>query len=386
MHKDHGFIVEIENLIQVCCKYESIYIYGNAINQVLLKDLLIISGIKVSGFVVSNITDCEQKDVISVTMLNKIANNKTGLILGLSDIYYNSISSLIKDLKVDIIYLTETAKHLIANKLRPQNPEEMKLELNLVAHCNLNCAFCDHFSQLAERKFLSVSEYKKDIERFAFLSENQLGTLKLLGGEPLLNSHLVEFLEIGRSVFPNSKIELYTNGLLLLNRGNELLWKSFNQNLIDIVITRYPLGLDLSGLQIEAIKSKVNLEICNDVGDRSLAEQKQMIRSPLDPEKEQPIWNFIDCYKMNNCTVLDGGKLYICPTSAYIKHFNHYFNCNFDLIEGDYLDIYSIKSYKEMADFICRPIPFCKYCNMKESEFHKWRTSKKEFGEYVDLH
>jgi hypothetical protein len=52
--------------------------------------------------------------------------------------------------------------------------------------------------------------------------------------------------------------------------------------------------------------------------------------------------------------------------------------------EKDYIDIYKIKSIDEVFEFLCKPIPFCRYCNTKEPVYGiDWAVSKKEITEWI---
>ena len=90
------------------------------------------------------------------------------------------------------------------------------------------------------------------------------------------------------------------------------------------------------------------------------------------------------CYKSNYCIMLDEGKIYTCSTIPYIKHFNKYFGTNLEVSENDYIDIYSVENVEEIFDFLCKPMPFCRYCNVKGLVYNiKWGKSKKEISEWI---
>ena len=73
-------------------------------------------------------------------------------------------------------------------------PENLKVEILLSDHCNLNCQMCNHFSPIAVPKSLKLSEFKKDIQKLSKLTKGALGTLYLMGGEPLLNPELLDII------------------------------------------------------------------------------------------------------------------------------------------------------------------------------------------------
>ena len=96
------------------------------------------------------------------------------------------------------------------------------LEHHIVDHCNLNCAGCTHFSPLVEEPWYEdIRIFKQDFTKLAEMTDVRL--IRLMGGEPLLHPQLCEFLQIVRNLFPNSEIQLVTNGILLKQRRDELL-------------------------------------------------------------------------------------------------------------------------------------------------------------------
>jgi hypothetical protein len=47
-------------------------------------------------------------------------------------------------------------------------------------------------------------------------------------------------------------------------------------------------------------------------------------------------------------------------------------------------DIYGVKDIGEILDFLCKPIPFCRYCKIKAWEVGvEWSVSKKRLTEWI---
>ena len=70
------------------------------------------------------------------------------------------------------------------------------LDYNVTEHCNLTCVGCDHDSPAAPPRMVDVETFRKDL--VAFKSASRVRELRILGGEPLLHSRLVELLQIAR--------------------------------------------------------------------------------------------------------------------------------------------------------------------------------------------
>jgi MoaA/NifB/PqqE/SkfB family radical SAM enzyme len=96
----------------------------------------------------------------------------------------------------------------------------LSVEYNLTEHCNLSCYACDHASPLLPKKFATVEEFSRDFEALGTVFHSR--QLRLLGGEPLLHPHLLEFLTEARRIGIADAIVLITNGVLLHEAPDEL--------------------------------------------------------------------------------------------------------------------------------------------------------------------
>ena len=87
------------------------------------------------------------------------------------------------------------------------------VELHVANACNLTCDSCSHFSNSGHRGMLSPEEARAWLAPWSrrLAPEN----FRLLGGEPTLNPRLVEFVKIGRDAFPDTRLEVVTNGFFL---------------------------------------------------------------------------------------------------------------------------------------------------------------------------
>lgn len=251
---------------------------------------------------------------------------------------------------------------------------------HVVDHCNLKCWGCDHFAPLAKEKFASITDFENDIKRLSSLTNKELEIIKLMGGEPLLHPEIIQFMKISRKFFPNTRIEIVTNGILL-NKQNEEFWNACKENNITIVPTKYPLNVDYDRAKETAKNNAVKYEY---YGNRETA-LKTSYHIPLDIEgKQNTTENFANCFHANNCVMLKNGKIYTCTVAPNIEHFNKYFGYNIPLSERDGIDIYKVENINEILEFLAKPVPFCKYCNVKERSFgHEWGISKKDIKEWT---
>lgn len=254
------------------------------------------------------------------------------------------------------------------------------VEIHLAEHCNLNCQCCTHFSNLAEPEFANIEVFERDIKRLSELSNGEVNIIHLMGGEPLLNPNIKRFFEISRKYFDKTEIKLVTNGILLLKQKDSF-WQSMKDNKITLAPTKYPIKIDWDKIK----------EICKDMNIKLIFFNDEDIiktssKFPLNLEgDENPEWNFRNCEFANSCLRLDNGKLYTCSIPVNIRDFNKFFNKNIPISVNDYIDIHKARNYQEVLQFLAKPIPFCKYCDVKNrKDGITWKTSTKGIEEYIE--
>ena len=87
----------------------------------------------------------------------------------------------------------------------------------------------------------------------------------------------------------------------------------------------------------------------------------------------------------NFCIFLKDGKLSTCCLPLVADRFNNYFKQKFETSENDFIDIYKAQNIAEIFDFLRKPMPFCRYCNLRAWEVGiEWGVSKKEISEWLD--
>jgi MoaA/NifB/PqqE/SkfB family radical SAM enzyme len=253
-----------------------------------------------------------------------------------------------------------------------------QIEVHLTEHCNLNCKSCNHFSPLADEIFLDPAAFEKDCARLAKIVK-RFSVIKLLGGEPLLHPNLISFFKIAREHFKTTVIQLTTNGALLFKQPDEF-WEACHKHKIYIEISDYPVNIHVE--EVQAKRSKYNVCVAYTV-----SKDTGMWKTPLDTDGGQNAEaNFAACGAANalGCVTLRDGRIYICPASAHIQFFNKYFGKDLRVTENDYIDIYKAKDKNEILDFLRKPIPFCRYCNISASvDGLEWGVSKREITEWV---
>lgn len=254
----------------------------------------------------------------------------------------------------------------------------LRFEVSVVEHCNLNCKMCDHFSPIADEEYIDLKHYEKDMAQLARLFLNQAEYIYLLGGEPLLHPHIAQLCVIARKYFYKCPVSIFTNGLLLAEQP-VFFWETLRNNNISLIITKYPVSFDYDALQAVIEKHGIKYSYAEK------AEKKVLRYNPIDTNGGQNIYDsFVHCSHANNCITLSNGRLFPCSIVPCIKHLNKYYGLNLPISENDSIDIYGEISARDILLFLSQPIPFCQFCavHLRKSGI-PWSVSKKEQSEWV---
>lgn len=248
----------------------------------------------------------------------------------------------------------------------------------------MNCAYCLHFSPLSDEKFLDIKEYEADIKRLSFLFGGVAQEIRLMGGEPLLNPHIADFIRITREHFLAGAISIVTNALLL-SKMPEDFWQAAKECKAIIRPSFYPIkGMDYSegealakahGVEYKAYNS----EIIKNKGEMVMRKKVYDLNGCCDPRK-----SFTLCYEANSAITLRNGRIFTCPEAAHAEILIKRFNLDMKVLPTDSIDIYEAKSGQEILEFVAKPIPFCRYCDTSNSlDNIPWRLSEKSLSEWT---
>lgn len=257
---------------------------------------------------------------------------------------------------------------------------KLSFEIHLTEHCNLNCKGCDNFSPVANKEFINLDFFENEMTQMCkIFGKKGIEEIRLLGGEPLLHPEIKKILKISRRIFPETRLTIISNGLLLPKMDMEFfdICKSDN---IQILVTKYPVNFDYDKVLDNIRKDGVN---CGAFNEEPI---KTLFKKILDFEGKQDVCKSNKlCMNANHCISLKDGKLYTCSTIPNVKHLNSFFGVNFLVDEDkDCIDIFKITDAKKIRRLLNRPVPFCRYCDIEHEEFGiKFETSKKVISEWT---
>ena len=269
---------------------------------------------------------------------------------------------------------------LIRRYIETSKPKKtLEFEIHLADNCNLNCKGCGHFSPLVNnRNYLDTNIFKRDMSRLGELCDKKISRISLMGGEPLHNPNISEICTIARE-YSTGMIEIITNGLLLDSQPNNF-WEVCKKSKINITVSSYPVKINRE--EINKIAQSYGVNIVYRGGDKTRPWSKFV----LDIDGKQNYKkSFYSCPFSNSCIFLKNGNIATCGLPFYIEHFNNYFDKNLIVQKNDYINIYEVKNVDEILKFCSKPIKFCRYCNINESDFYKveWGISKRAIEEWT---
>jgi organic radical activating enzyme len=262
----------------------------------------------------------------------------------------------------------------------------VNVDYHIIDKCNLNCVGCNHFCPLVpeDNKPKKIEQIISDL---ALLSKfkDDLGTLALMGGEPLLHPQLSKILRIARKLFPTNTISLTTNGLLVERVKN--IKDAIEEFDIQLVISVYPFNKLNPYSHVEKIK-----QIIPNVETWEYPTSHGMYINELSPDPNKATKEQVDqCIKRWRCNQLKDGKLYICHYAAQLNYLKDAFKGQVDIPEEEsmYLDLNNDSlTIEDIYNFQRTTYPkICFHCSDATAggyngECQPWRTSNRKLDEW----
>lgn len=240
------------------------------------------------------------------------------------------------------------------------------LTVHLYEQCNLNCKGCSHLTNI-----IIDDDLYPEIDRFG----NDLRQLKkffcgveridLLGGEPLLNNNLANYIEVTREVFEDADIHVVSNGLLVCNITEQLLQVLRQENVI-LDITSYP----------PTMQKKANIVrfLTRNSISFVFSEEIEYFRKSLTVEDhgmEHATNLFHNCIA-RNCHMLKNGSLYQCAGECVVEKFNIKFDTHINEDSEDFIDLYKFGGMGwDINRQFTTPCNLCRWCSDR-NVFFKW--------------
>lgn len=189
------------------------------------------------------------------------------------------------------------------------------MEVNVVYGCNLKCQYCTHYS-----REIKGMESVDTLREWFDLWKNRVHPrlLRILGGEPLLHPNLPDIIRLAKESWPDSDIEVITNGLLLRKASDEV-FKAMAETGIRFSISmhygdRRYFEIVEAGL-VRVIQHSVRFISYNSHRHWGKPYRLSLDGKPL-PFASDPDEAWEKCPHHHKCATLYDGKIYHCPQVA----------------------------------------------------------------------
>ena len=187
------------------------------------------------------------------------------------------------------------------------------IEYSLAYHCNLQCSHCSHLSPFQTPESPTVQSFERDISRLTTALHAEV--IRLLGGEPLLNPDIDEFLYIARESRIADRLMVTTNGLLL-HRMTDAFWER-----VDLVLVSLYPDIHLED-KLENIRQRASRS-----GSELWTHEIPRFRTMMLTEQQPRDWItsaiFESCedVHLHHCHMLHEGRLYKCAVPPFLPQY-----------------------------------------------------------------
>jgi hypothetical protein len=190
--------------------------------------------------------------------------------------------------------------------------------------------------------------------------------VRIMGGEPLLHPDLEDIVEVTRFYWPDSTVELITNGLLV-NRITPELLDSMKRNCVTATVSRHfddphydkLYSFVLEKFEQAGIPCTGQMSVWNWMKCYRIDEMGRAMPYQSDPQKAWKI-----CYVRNLCATLINNKLYRCPQLGCYSY-----ACEMGFVSDDWKTVLDYQpltpecTAQEIEDFMNREAcPQCSIC------------------------
>lgn len=295
------------------------------------------------------------------------------------------------------------------------------VEVYITNVCNYSCTHCQSLNNFAFKGHQLWANYQNEYKELSNLID--FDTIQIIGGEATLNPDFENWVENISNLWPNSKLQIATNGTRL-DKLNDNIYRILEKHKGSLWITCHDIQLydsfvDFSKKFLNKIvsdvfaddfknydwrgeyeKSKTDPTVILSTVSRTITDingvevildwsqsfvssviklidnQNLTMKYNSDPTQSHDICYFKNCHQINK------GKLYKCPLVSVLPDFLNQFNV--DITDEDKELAYSYKplsagdkNISEFVNDIKNPIPQCKFCPSKYTKHNFIGTEKK---------
>ena len=264
-------------------------------------------------------------------------------------------------------------------KIKPVLPF---LETMITQVCNLACVGCTNYSDLSHKGYVTWKDGKEQLEKWLEIVD--IPDFGIMGGEPLINPQVDEWLIGVRDLMPNTQIRFTTNGLLmhkhtdiikLMHELGNVVFKitvhtpddEILKSTIDDIFNNFQ-WTEVTEYGIKRWKTSNNLRLQINYPTQFLKTFKGDYNNML-PFDSTPSESFNDCIQQT-CPLLYNGKIYKCSTAGLLKDTLDFNNIKNELwikhIDNGISTTDDINHIKRFVENFGKPNALCRQCPTKK--------------------
>lgn len=226
-----------------------------------------------------------------------------------------------------------------------------RLEMHAANHCNLNCKCCTHFSPLFDNTLPDYEQSMSDIKKLKRLIGGTL-EFNLIGGEPLLNPNISDYIIGIRENLSITTIYIITNGLLIPKLNEDTL-RCFHDNNVIVSVSEYK--------PTHRIIDKIRMKLEDFQVDYVIKSSKDIFYKPLTLSEHGTYMH--DCLAPA-CVNVGNGKIARCPMILHLDKLNTRFGLK--LTEEGVFDLDEFKDGFDLKNRMTKEYPLCRHCVKNE--------------------
>lgn len=265
-------------------------------------------------------------------------------------------------------------------EIRDGKIQTKAVEYSAAYHCNLKCAHCSHMAPFVSSTLPPVESFAMDVGRLSEVLHAR--DIRIVGGEPLLNPQIVEFLKVARASGIADTVMVTTNGLLLNSMKDE-----FWENVDFIWFSQYP-GASPKDRMIEKFRAKAK-----ETNTRFDVDPTFYFRTTITTEPHPKDWTtrmiFKTCGSAHrfHCHMLHEGRLFKCACPPFMPEYLAKLGRNGYDSSADAFYIHQSENlFEELRDFLFsdEPLEACRNCLGYVGKWQGHRQLKKDVIEHPE--
>jgi len=243
------------------------------------------------------------------------------------------------------------------------------VNVKIVEHCNYKCKACNTFSPIAASMEYDLKTYENDVARLSELFKN-VHSFKILGGEPLLSSNIIDYIKIARKHLESSNISIITNGSLLPHMKKDF-YDVVKENNVSFNISYY------NGILSKHVDKGIELLQSNGIPHKVVPIHYFAVWHKDNASEDNLQKTYDYCRGRVDSTNLYYGRLYGCSVPFGLMHYDKKYQTNRSKL-NDGIDIYKIGiNAQDILQHLSKAMSSCKDCAMIHS-FINWEEGPSE--------